>query len=194
MYKILLTSIFLTLSVTGFTQNIENHLQTEEIIKFDSDNYHLAWTTHPNNSYYKQEYLMKGQSLEKYKSMLIIDFLKGDFSIDEVVKVKIEELENAKKNNPIVNYMVYEKNGETILDFLLSANSADGSKLMIVERNVYRYQKIASHKKNGVLVFAISERAYEDDILTFLKALKEEKNDLVIKVGSITVPKINPKN
>ena len=191
MNKIILTSILLIFSISGFSQNIENHLQTEEIIKFDSDNYHLVWSSHPNNNFYKQEYLMNGQSLERYKSMLIIDFLKGDFLIDDVVKIKIQELEAAKKNNPIINYTVFEKNGETIIDFLLSAYSADGAQLSIVERNVYRYQKIVGPKKNGILVFAISERAYEKDILSFLKALKEEKNSLVIKVGSFNVPKIN---
>lgn len=125
--------------------------------------------------------------------MLIIDFIKGDFTVEDAVNAKINELENAKKTNPVVNYTKFEKDGEVILDFLLSANSKDGSEIVVVERNVYRYLKIESKENSGILIFAVSERAYKNEIEDFFKKLKETKSVLINEVGNFEIPKINPK-
>ena len=193
MIKLYTTLLVLLISFFGFSQTIENPLQTERTIKFDSKKYDLVWSSHPNENYYKQEYLTKGQSLESFKSMLIIDFIKGDFTVEDAVNAKINELENAKKTNPVVNYTKFEKDGEVILDFLLSANSKDGSEIVVVERNVYRYLKIESKENSGILIFAVSERAYKNEIEYFFKKLKETKSVLINEVGNFEIPKINPK-
>jgi hypothetical protein len=193
MNRLITTTFLLLLSIIGYSQTIENYLQTERTIKFDNKNYDLVWSSHPNENYYKQEYLTNGQNLEKFKSMILIDFLNGDFSVNDAVNAKIQELENAKKSNPIINYIILEKDGETIIDFLISANSEDGKELLIVERNVYRYKKIKTKKTNGILVFAVSKRAYDNDINDFFKELNKNKNSLIIKVGNIEIPEINPK-
>ncbi len=193
MNRLITTTFLLLLSIIGYSQTIENYLQTERTIKFDNKNYDLVWSSHPNENYYKQEYLTNGQNLEKFKSMILIDFLNGDFSVNDAVNAKIQELENAKKSNPIINYIILEKDGETIIDFLISANSEDGKELLIVERNVYRYKKIKTKKTNGILVFAVSERAYDNDINDFFKELNKNKNSLIIKVGNLEIPEINPK-
>ena len=193
MIKLYTTLFVLLISFFGFSQTIENPLQTERTIKFDSKKYDLVWSSHPNQNYYKQEYLTKGQSLESFKSMLIIDFIKGDFTVEDAVNAKINELENAKKTNPVVNYTKFEKDGEVILDFLLSANSKDGSEIVVVERNVYRYLKIESKENSGILIFAVSERAYKNEIEDFFKKLKETKSVLINEVGNFEIPKINPK-
>ena len=192
MNRLITTTFLLLLSIIGYSQTIENYLQTERTIKFDNKNYDLVWSSHPNENYYKQEYLTNGQNLEKFKSMILIDFLNGDFSVNDAVNAKIQELENAKKSNPIINYIILEKDGETIIDFLISANSEDGKELLIVERNVYRYKKIKTKKTNGILVFAVSERAYDNDINDFFKELNKNKNSLIIKVGNLEIPEINP--
>jgi len=193
MNRLITTTFLLLLSIIGYSQTIENYLQTERTIKFDNKNYDLVWSSHPNENYYKQEYLTNGQNLEKFKSMILIDFLNGDFSVNDAVNAKIQELENAKKSNPIINYIILEKDGETIIDFLISANSEDGKELLIIERNVYRYKKIKTKKTNGILVFAVSKRAYDNDINDFFKELNKNKNSLIIKVGNIEIPEINPK-
>jgi len=189
MNKLTTTVFLLLVSIIGFSQNVENYLQTEKVIKFDNKEFNLVWGTHPNEVYYKQEYLTKDQNIEKFKTMVTIDFLKGDFEIKDLVNGKIQELENAKKSNPIINWTVLEKDGETILDFLMSVSSKDGKELLVIERNIYRYTKRA----NGLLLFAVSDRAYKSEIDAFFKNLKENKNDLIIKVGSFKIPKIKPK-
>lgn len=193
MNKTVITTLLLFLSIGVNSQNIENYLETEDTIKFDSQNYELVWSTHPNEVYYKQEYLTKEQTLDKFKSMVTIDFLNGEFQVKDLVNQKIQELENAKKTNPIINYTVLEKDGETIIDFLMSVSSKDGKKLLVVERNIYRYTNIKTENAKGLLLFSVSKRAYENEIGDFFKELKKDKNSLIMKVGNLEIPKINPK-
>ena len=190
----LIVSIFLLFSsIVVNSQNVENYLETEKTIKFDNQNYDLVWSSHPNEVYYKQEYLTKEQTLEKFKSMVTIDFLKGEFKIKDLVNQKIQELEKAKKSNPIVNFTVLEKDGETIIDFLMSVSSKNGKKLLIVERNIYRYTNIETGNTKGLLLFSVSKRAYENEIGEFFENLKKDKNSLIMKVGNFEIPKVNPK-
>jgi hypothetical protein len=193
MNKLIVTTFLLFLSIVVNSQNVENYLETEKTIKFDNQNYDLVWSSHPNETYYKQEYLTKEQTLEKFKSMVTIDFLKGEFKVKDLVNQKIQELEKAKKSNPIVNFTVLEKDGETIIDFLMSVSSTDGKKLLIVERNIYRYTNIETDYTKGLLLFSVSKRAYENEIGEFFKNLKKDKNSLIMKVGNFEIPKVNPK-
>jgi hypothetical protein len=193
MNKLIVTTFLLFLSFVVNSQNVENYLETEKTIKFDNQNYDLVWSSHPNETYYKQEYLTKEQTLEKFKSMVTIDFLKGEFKVKDLVNQKIQELEKAKKSNPIVNFTVLEKDGETIIDFLMSVSSTDGKKLLIVERNIYRYTNIETNNTKGLLFFAVSKRAYENEIGEFFENLKKDKNSLIMKVGNFEIPKVNPK-
>ena len=190
----LIVSIFLLFSsIVVNSQNVENYLETEKTIKFDNQNYDLVWSSHPNEVYYKQEYLTKEQTLEKFKSMVTIDFLKGELKVKDLVNQKIQELEKAKKSNPIVNFTVLEKDGETIIDFLMSVSSKNGKKLLIVERNIYRYTNIETGNTKGLLLFSVSKRAYENEIGEFFENLKKDKNSLIMKVGNFEIPKVNPK-
>ena len=193
MNKIIITTFLLFLSIVVNSQKVENYLETEKSIKFDNQNYDLVWSSHPNEIYYKQEYLTKDQTLEKFKSMVTIDFLKGEFKVKDLVNQKIQELEKAKKSNPIVNFTVLEKDGETIIDFLMSVSSKDGKKLLIVERNIYRYTNIETGNTKGLLLFSVSKRAYENEIGEFFENLKKDKNNLIMKVGNFEIPKVNPK-
>jgi hypothetical protein len=193
MNKLIVTTFLLFLSIVVNSQNVENYLETEKTIKFDNQNYDLVWSSHANETYYKQEYLTKEQTLEKFKSMVTIDFLKGEFKVKDLVNQKIQELEKAKKSNPIVNFTVLEKDGETIIDFLMSVSSTDGKKLLIVERNIYRYTNIETANTKGLLLFSVSKRAYENEIGEFFENLKKDKNSLIMKVGNFEIPKVNPK-
>ena len=178
------------MTITGYSQSVKNYLQTDDIIQFDNKDYHLVWSTHLNENYYKQEYLTKNQTLKKYKTMLIIDFLKGDFSAKDAVDKKILELKELKKTNPVIDYEVFEKGNEVLLNFLISANATDGKTIVILERNVYRYKKIDNTKFNGVLLFAVSERAYKNEVKSFIKDLQVNKNRLIINVSNFKLPEI----
>ena len=185
--------ITIIMSTTTFGQGTKptNYLGTQNSIMFDNIAYNLTWTSHPADNYYKQEYLAKGDTIEKFKKLVLLETITGKIKLSDVVSAKVAELKKMKETNPVVNYEMFEKDGEVILDFLVSTNTPDGKYLSIVERNVYRYQSIK--EKNGqkcVLLFGVSERAYGDDIDNFFPKLKENRFDLINLVGQFQMQEI----
>jgi hypothetical protein len=172
---------------------VKDYLSISGPIKFDGQDYDLAWSSHPSDNYYKHEYIQKDDNVEKFKRMVLIEYVAGDVDVKTMVGLKISELNRLKKSNPIVNFSVFKKNetGEYLLDFLVSENTPDGSHINIVERNVYRYIKITdSSGRKGVLLFAISDRAYGNDIDSFFAQLKSNKESLIKEVGKFNVPEV----
>ncbi len=194
-FKNKITTVLLGLLVTTFafgqTAKPTEYLGVSRQISFDKTSYNLAWTSHPTDKYYKQEYLAKGDTIEKFKKLILLEVLTGKTTLKDVVATKIAELKKMKASNPVVNYETFEKDGELMLDFLVSENTADGKYLSIVERNVYRYKSAVD--KNGqkcVLLFGVSERAYGDDIDNFFPNLKAHRFDLINLVGAFELPEI----
>ncbi|MEA1848474.1 MULTISPECIES: hypothetical protein [unclassified Chryseobacterium] len=195
MYKQLKSLIFLLLPFFSLTaQNkVTEYLNIPGPITIDSKTYHLAWSSHPNSNYYKQEYLGPNDNIEKYNTLIMIDFVKGDFKLEDAINQKISELEKMKQSNPVINYTTYENKGEYILDFIISKNSANGKEILIAERNVYRYKLISDKNNNGILLFGVSERGYQEDIDAFFKNLKENSTKMVEVVGNYQLPEIKLK-
>ncbi|MFB9840763.1 hypothetical protein [Mucilaginibacter ginsenosidivorans] len=106
--------------------------------------------------------------------MVIVDFVITDAPAKTLIGMKIKELNDRKKDDPVVNYDMMENagKGEYILDFVLSEQN--GGKVSTVERNVYRYKGYTdSSGHKGILLFAISQRGYGDDIVAFFGNLKK---------------------
>ena len=186
-----LLGLLLTTFSFGQTTKPTEYLSISEPISFDKSSYDLAWTSHPSEAYYKQEYLPKGDTIEKFKKMILLEILTGNTKLKDVVAAKVSELKKMKASNPAVNYETFEKNGEVILDFLVSENTPDGKYLNIVERNVYRYKSVTDKNgQKGILLFGVSERAYGDDIDKFFPNLKAHKFDLINSVGAFSIPEI----
>lgn len=190
-------TLFLFLIVPIFSlkaQNkVEEYLGIPDPISLGQKVYHLAWSSHPNDMYFKQEYIEPKENITKYNSMILIDFVKGDFKLKEVIDRKITELDEMKKINPIVNYQILEKDGEYILDFLISENSKDGKEVLIAERNVYRYKLITKGANKGILLFAVSQRGYQENMDQFFKNLKANSSQLIETVGNYKIPEIKIK-
>jgi hypothetical protein len=184
--------LFLTTTTFGqTTKTVTDYLGLTKPISFDNVSYNLVWTTHPTDNYYKQEYLAEDDTLEKFKKLVTVDVLVGKIKLKDVVASKIAELEKMKATNPVVNYQTFEKGGEVMLDFLLSQNTPDGKYLSIVERNVYRYKTVTDKTgQKAVLLFAVSDRVYGDDIDKFFSNLKENRFDLINAVGAFDIPEI----
>ena len=192
--KIAILSVGLLLATASFgqaTKTVIDYLRVVGPISFEKNSYNLAWTSHPADNYYKQEYLVQGDTLEKFKRLILIELLVGKTKIKDVVATKIAELNKIKAGNPIVQYQAFEKGEEIILDFLLSENTPDGKLVSTVERNVYRYKNITD--KNGqkaVFLFGVSNRAYGNDIDNFLLNLKDNRHDLLNAVDAFDLPEI----
>ena len=170
---------------------VEDYLHLGDKYRFDNKDYELVWSSHPASNFYKQEYILPNENVEKYKRLILIDFIEGDLAPKDVLSSLVNSLENSKKQNPVINYKVYEKNNEYMIDFIMSENSQDGKEVLILERNVYRYFRINTPKRKGVLLFGVSDRAYtKKEMDNMFSVLKNKKLDLVNKVIQIEVPKI----
>ncbi len=185
--------LFLMLMVQFFMaqKKAEDYLHLGDKYRFDNKDYKLVWSSHPTSNFYKQEYILPNENVEKYTRMIMIDFLEGDLTPKDAISNFVNNLENSKKQNPIINYQMYEREDEYMLDFIISKNSQDGKEILILERNVYRYFRINTPKRKGVLLFGVSDRAYtKKEMDNMFSVLKNKKLDLVNKVIQIEVPKI----
>jgi len=187
--QLLIALLIPTLSLIAQNE-VTDYLSIPGPINIDSKIYHLAWSSHPDDNYYKQEYLASNDNIEKYKTLIMIDFIKGDFKLEDAINQKVGELEKMKQSNPVINYNTYENNGEFILDFTISKNSDDGKEILIAERNVYRYKLISDKNNSGILLFGISERGYKENIDLFFKNLKENSTKTIEAVGTFKLPDI----
>ena len=170
---------------------VEDYLHLGDKYRFDNKDYELVWSSHPASNFYKQEYILPNENVEKYTRMIMIDFLEGDLTPKDAISNFVNNLENSKKQNPIINYQMYEREDEYMLDFIISKNSQDGKEVLILERNVYRYFRINTPKRKGILLFGVSDRAYtKKEMDNMFSVLKNKKLDLVNKIIQIEVPKI----
>ena len=175
-------------------EKIENLLNTPEQIILSGTTYDLAWSSHPSGNYYKQEFLPKGEELEKYKKMIMVELVTGDFTPEEVMAQKIQELEARKMIDQMAKYKVSEnkEKGELLLDFMLS--DSDGKQATTTEWNAYRYTTYedASGKK-GVCLFALSKREYGRAMIDFVKDLETNRLKYVAEFTELNTPKITLK-
>ncbi|MEO6284350.1 MAG: hypothetical protein ABIN80_04175 [Dyadobacter sp.] len=187
------------LSNPGYSQTPKsavNYLGIQAPISVQKNAYLLSWSAHPEASLYKQEYLMAGDDFPKYKSMVGIDFVVTESSVDQAVATKLLELDNLKRTNPIVNYEVIKNpvTGEKIIDCLIGNNAAN-ERDNLVERDVFRFKVVKTKSgQRGILLFMVSNRKYGAEITPFLTKLKVDKQLLVKEVARLSMPEIHLKN
>ncbi|WP_300687403.1 hypothetical protein [Chryseobacterium sp.] len=192
-FKVLILLLIVPLFYIKAQNKVNDYINVPGPINLNQKVYNLAWSSHPNENYFKQEYLSPKENINRYNSMVLIEFVKGNFTLKDIIDQKIGELQETKKTNPVVNYQILENNGEYILDFLISENSKDGKEILIAERNIYRYQLISNSKNKGVLLFAVSERGYEKNMDNFFNNLKANSSQLIEIVGNFKLPDIEIK-
>jgi len=174
---------------------VVNYMNTDTILWYGNLPYKLAWSSHPASTYYMQEYISKGETVDHYNNMLFFDFLQVDTPAAAIVDLKINELlERKKKNDMYVDYKLLKNNatGEYLLQFTIS----DGNfvKLNIVEYDVYRYMNYTDKKGHkGVLLFALSKRAYGDDITPFFPKLERDRAAILKTHAEYPIPAIEIK-
>jgi len=192
---IAILALFIVSTAVGQTnKKVTEYLNVPGPILLNKNSFNLTWTSHPSIAYYKQEYITAKDNVEKFTKMVVVELLIGNATAAELAKAKMDELKQLKVSNPIINYEIFQKNGEIILDFLISENSADGKKVNIIERNVYRYKAFSGKNgQKGVILFGASERAYGNNVDTFLSSLKKNKSILLNAVAAFSLPQISVK-
>ena len=137
---------------------VENFLNTPEVISLTGTDYHLKWSSHPLENYYKQEYIPTNNELETYEEMISVELMMGAATAKDAVAQKIQEIETRKATDRVSNYELREDPAtkELVLDFMLSEGTGENT---ILEWNVYRYadyQDAAGNK--GLSLFSFSKR------------------------------------
>ena len=189
---VLFTGLLFSTFAFGQTSKPIEYLGVTGPISFDKVSYYLAWTSHPADNYYKQEYLAKGDTIEKFKKLIMLDIITDKIKVKDIVAAKVAELKKMKVLNPVINYETFEKDGEVMLDFIISENTPDGKLVSILERNVYRYKSVVDKSgQKGVLLFGVSDRHYGNDIDDFFATFKSKRFDLINLVGAFDIPKIS---
>jgi hypothetical protein len=123
--------------------------------------FHLRWSSHPTDNYFKQEYVPTIYELENYIQMVMVELATGDLNAKDVMASKIKEIESRKPVDKLAKYTVSKdpRTGGDVLEFMLSEN--DGADNGIAEWNVYRYVPYTdSSGKKGIQLFAYSRRGY----------------------------------
>lgn len=171
-------------------ETFEQFFSVGNPIKFNHTDYYFAWSAHPRSIYYIQEYLPKGETFEHYDSMISISVTFWDKEPNDLISAKIAEIEQRKKTDLVANYTIFEKDGDYILDFLVSDGDEEG--LDVVEWDLHYYQKIKIEGKNATLLTFYSKRAYDDDILPFIKSIPSLRGELFDALTGLKLdPKIN---
>jgi len=162
-------------------------------IEFNGESYRLSWSSHPTPDYYKQEYLPPGQTSERFQRMVLIEASLRGADVNGAVAAQVDRLNKRKLTDPTVNFAAFKnpKNGETILDFILSAEGPKGED--VVEWNAYRYAAWSGRGgESGVLLFGISRRAYGDNASDFLRRLKSARPAEINALASYPLPVVRP--
>lgn len=174
-------------------KTVTNYLGIEGPILFQKNTFQLVWSSHPDPSLYKQEYLAAGDAFPKYKSMITVDFVVTGSTVDQAVATKIRELEQLKKSNYDVNFEIISnpKSGEKIVDCLIGQTAVNDQKSLI-ERDVFRFKSVkAKSGQSGILLYAVSARQYGAEIKPYLIKLKSDKQIMVRDVAKLPIPELN---
>ncbi|WP_333601007.1 hypothetical protein [Flavobacterium sp.] len=185
------------LALLSFTQSSEpvDRLGVKGPLTFGETSFGLSWSEHPNDFYYIQEYLPKGETSSTFTQMLTLHVFDKKITAEAAMRQKVKELELRKKTDPVCNYQVnVSPDGkEYIVDCLLS--QSQGDKLTIVEFNAYRYTQIPlGANKTGILVYAYSKRSYGDAVTNFLKQLGDDRAAMLHTMMYAIVPPITITN
>jgi hypothetical protein len=154
-------------------------------IAYEGTEFVLAWTSNPSPTYYKQEYLPEGEAVESYSQMFMVDVLTEGATPESAAADMIAGLDQRKAEDPVVNYAMVanEATGELILDFLLSDTSTGA---VIVEWNAYRYVPFG----DGLMLFAISRRGYDDAASDFIRELADWRPVAIQALAEMELPEV----
>ncbi|MBA0882404.1 hypothetical protein [Flavobacterium undicola] len=183
---------FCCFTMMSFTMNaIIDYLSTGSELSFNNEKYDLAWSSHPNATYFKQEYLRKSDKLEKYEKMILVEAIKTTLNPEKASQMKINELDNIKKVNPIVNFKQVQVSNQN--DKIISFTISGGN---ILEWNVYRYQQQQIENENMIILYAYSYRNYvstKEDVTKFMNYVKNNENKMIETITKTNIPKVKIK-
>ena len=167
-------------------EDSEDRIGVPGPLSFDGTDYTLEWSSNPSPGYFKQEYVPAGQTVERYRSMILVEVAAG-VNVNAALAAQTNMLNQRKGSDPLVNLDVIRnhQSGELILDFIVSDKDEKGE--YIAEWNAYRYVPLPDGQ--STMLFAISHRAYgNDEVRAFLANLKSVRPDQINKIARYELP------
>ena len=155
--------------------------------------YDLAWSSHPKDNFYIQEYVPAGETPEHYSNMVLLQVFIGSKSAKDVVGALVKIIEERGRTDPIAHHELFQSaagKDEYLIDFLQS----EGPAAEVVEWNAYHYKTFTDKSgRTGVLLFGISRRAHGEQVRPFLIGLKTERIKLRNALSAHPFPDISIK-
>jgi len=180
--------IFSTAANAHAQQDVADYMHVPGPIIFNASTYYLEWSAKPVDNYYKQQYVVKGDTIAHYKKLVLIDVLLDTLPPKELVYYKLRALEQRKKTDAAMDYHLITSpdSSEYIVDFIQSEGRPATE---YVEWNAYLYKAfkdINGHK--GVLLFGVSMRAYGNKITDFVGSMRDRREDVVKQLMQYPLP------
>ena len=194
MKKLVIQLALFTMSfLSCYSQTANDNLGVPGPIVYENIEYNLAWSAIPAKHYYKQEYLAAGSDTKHFKNMLLLEAVEGDFTILDIIKIKLEELKERQKKDPVVNFKLFNNpdQSEYVLDFIVSEGK---QRISTVEWDAYRYKLfVDSSGHKGVQLFGVCIRETED-VTSFLNSLKDIRKKEITAIEEFSIPFIQTRN
>lgn len=188
MKTILTLIISLLSSFSLYAQTVTEYFNIGNPIEYSGTNFYLAWSTRPLENYIIQEYLPHGESFEHFNQMFTVSILLCDRTPFEAVESKIEELKQRQQTDPIIRYTASEKDGEYILEFIVS--DYNNGNINTVEFNVHHYKQMNIDGKKAVVLSFYSCRGYGDNITAFIQSIPDKRDTWREDIGKLKLSPI----
>ena len=101
MKRISVTLIVLISCLAIFSQETIDYLNVGKTIKFGKQKYSLAWSSHPTDYYYIQEWLPKGEAFDNYSQMFTVS-LHFSEELTPLIAVQSKAAELDKRGIPSI--------------------------------------------------------------------------------------------
>ena len=189
--KIYAILISILLASGAVAQKASDRLGQPGPVTFDDVVYELATVEQPSKGYLVQQYLPTGDTLERYHTLLELHVFDTDLTAAQASKKKLEELMEYKKSDALCNYQELKSpdGKEFVVDFVKS--TSEGGRIATVDLNVSRYVRMpVGSGREGLLVVAYSERAYNLGVADLLDNMKTKREHLLRTVTTMPLPPI----
>ena len=159
-------------------------------ITLDDQVYKLKWSTNVYQTRIIEEYLLPNESFTRYKTKLILEYIRSGKTIENIVEAKLMDLANEKEEGRVLNYKKLESADpdETVIEFMIG--DVRDKVTYNIEWNVYRYIS----NPEGVILFVMSKRAYEEkNISAFMQEVNENRLNWINSIVNYKLPAISVK-
>ena len=152
-------------------------------ITLDEQVYQLKWSN-VQQTRIIEEYLLPQESITRYNTKLILEIQAGE-TFEDIVKAKLAELANEKQEGRVLDYKKVESDNsdEIIIEFTVGV--VRETEIHNIEWNVFRYKP----NTVGVLLFAMSKRAYEkNNVSQFMEEINKNHANWINSIMNYKLP------